>query len=349
MNDSPSVSAEHARSAVRPGGRMATELPGFVDIQLNGGFGYDFTTDPHSIWDVGSLLPRLGVTAFVPTLVSAPTEVAIAAMELLRAGPPDGWVGSLPIGIHLEGPMISPERRGTHPVELLQDPTPELVERLIDAGPPLMVTIAPELAGAEEAIRQLTETGTIVSIGHSDATSAQAEAAVMWGARHATHLFNAMSGLDHRNPGMSAAILTDDRLTTGLISDGVHVAPEMLALAFRMKGPERIALITDAIAALDLGDGAYSIGPVEVAVSGITVRNAEGALAGSAASMCHVFRTMLIATGCSVADASAMASSTPSRIVGHQPVQDDLVILDSDLQVAATVIGGRVVYNRDTQ
>lgn len=347
MSGSPPVSVKKARPTVQPGGRMATELPGFVDIQLNGGFGHDFTTDPHSIWNVGSLLPRLGVTAFVPTLISAPAEVAIAAMKLLRAGPPDGWAGSLPIGIHLEGPMISPERRGTHPVELLQDPTPELVERLIDAGPPLMVTIAPELRGAEEAIRQLTETGTIVSIGHSDATSAQAEAAVKWGARHATHLFNAMSGLDHRNPGMSAAILTNDHLTTGLISDGVHVAPEMLALAFRMKGSEGIALVTDAIAALGLDDGLYSIGPVEVTVSGITARNARGVLAGSAASMCHVFRTMIAATGCSVADASTMASSTPSRIVGHQPDQDDLVILDSDLEVAATVIGGQVIYERD--
>jgi len=347
MSDSPSVSAKQARSTVRLRGRTGTELPGFVDIQLNGGFGYDFTTNAHSIWEVGSLLPRLGVTAFVPTLISAPAEVAIAAMKLLRAGPPDGWVGSLPIGIHLEGPMISPRRRGTHPVELLQDPTQELVERLIDAGPPLMVTIAPELAGAEEAIRQLTEMGTIISIGHSDATSTQAEAAVKWGARHATHLFNAMSGLDHRNPGMASTILTDDRLTTGLISDGVHVASEMLALAYRMKGSEGIALVTDAIAALGLDDGPHSIGPVDVTVSGITARNAEGVLAGSAASMCHVFRTMLTATGCSLADASTMASSTPSRIVGHQPDQDDLVILDSDLEVAATVIGGQVMYDRD--
>lgn len=329
------------------GETVGTVLPGFVDIQLNGGFGHDFTSDPSSIWEVARALPTVGVTAFVPTVISAPPGTATQAMDTLRAGPPDGWIGATPIGIHVEGPMIAPTRRGAHPIELLADPTPDLVDRLIESGPPLMVTMAPELAGAEEAIRALTDAGTIVSLGHSDAGAGLAEEAIGWGAGHATHLFNAMSGLHHRTPGLAATVLLDDRITTGLIADGAHVSPAMLRLALRVKGPDRIALVTDSISAMGLPGGRHRIGSVDVVVDGITVRDTHGTLAGSAATMAHLLRTMMGATGCSLADASAMTAATPSRIVGHRPRPDDQVLVDENLDVVATSIGGEVVYRRD--
>lgn len=321
-------------------------VPGFVDIQLNGAFGHDFTADPDSIWEVARLLPRLGVTAFVPTVISAPSEVAVAALAVLAAGPPSGWAGATPIGLHVEGPMISRDRRGAHPEEVLTDPSDALVSTLIESGPPLMVTLAPELEGASSAIRRLVGAGTIVAIGHSDATAGEAGQAVEAGARHVTHLFNAMSGLDHRRPGVAATALVDDRLTVGLIADGVHVAPEMLRLAYREKGTSRIALVTDGIAAVGLGDGTHRIGSVPVTVEGITVRTADGTLAGSGATMSHVLATMRAATGCSIDEAAAMASTTPARIVGHHHEPGDLVLLDDDLEVVATSLAGVVVHHR---
>ena len=332
-----------------PRGIREVTLPGFVDIQVNGGFGCDFTSEPDSIWEVGAQLPRTGVTAFVPTIVSAPPDVGAAAMEVLEKGPPVGWIGAKPIGLHLEGPMISPARRGTHELEYLVLPTPGVIDRLIEAGPPVMVTIAPELDGAEDAIRRLVSAGTIVSLGHSAATAPTAAAAVDWGATHATHLYNAMSGLDHRDPGLAAMVLLDARVTTGLIADGIHVAPEMLSLALHAKGVDKIALVTDAMAALGADQGTHRIGSTTVTVEGITVRNAAGDLAGSAATMSHVFREMMRATGCTIADASTMASQTPSRVVGHRAHPGDIVVLDSELDVVSTYIGGDQVYSRSTR
>lgn len=327
-------------------GMHGTVLSGFVDLQVNGGFGHDFTDDPGSIWEVGADLPRYGVSAFLPTVTSAPVEVPVQALEVLAAGPPEGWVGARPLGLHVEGPMISPRRRGTHPADSLIPPSLEAADRLVAAGPPLMVTLAPELAGAEEVVRRLVAAGTVVSMGHSDAASAEAQASFEWGVSHATHLFNAMSGLDHRSPGVAAAILLDEKMTTGLIADGIHIAADMLRLAFRVLGPDRIALVTDAIAAMGAGDGAYRIGKVPVEVRGVEVRNGEGNLAGSAATMDHVARTMREATGCTLEEVSTMASSTPSGVVGHRPHPGDRVLVDENLQVLATAVGGKIIYRR---
>lgn len=321
-----------------------TVLAGFVDLQVNGGFGHDFTEDPGSIWEVGAGLPRYGVTAFLPTVTSAPVETSVRALEVLAAGPPEGWTGARPLGLHVEGPMLSPRRRGTHPADALIRPSPEAADQLVAAGPPMMVTLAPELPGADEVVPRLVAAGTVVSIGHSDASSAEARTSFGWGVSHATHLFNAMSGLDHRSPGVAAAILLDEAVTTGLIADGIHIADEMLRLALRILGPERIALVTDAMAAMGVGDGAYRVGTIPVEVRGVEVRNREGNLAGSAATMDHVARTMMEATGCTLEEVSTMASSTPSEVVGHRPDPGDRVLVDGDLEVVATAVGGEIVY-----
>jgi N-acetylglucosamine-6-phosphate deacetylase len=321
-------------------------IPGFVDIQVNGGFGLDFTEDPGTIWDVAARLPVYGVTAFLPTVISSSAPTAVKALEVLATGPPAGWVGAQPLGIHLEGPMISAGRRGTHLPSALIPPTKSYLDQVLATGTPRMVTLAPELPGAEAAISALKKKGTIVAAGHSDATSTEARRAFEWGVTHVTHLFNAMSGLAHRDPGLVAAVLDDRSITAGVICDGFHVAPELVRLAWRLLGPDRIALVTDAMAAIGVGDGSFHVGSVPVEVRGIEVRNQEGKLAGSAATMDHVFRTMIDFTGCSLEDAVAMSSTTPSRIVGYSPDAGDLVLVDDELRVVATAVGGRVVYRR---
>lgn len=325
---------------------MSITVPGLVDIQVNGGFGHDFTSDPASIWEVGRRLPEHGVTAFVPTIISSSPSVALAAFAALAAGPPIGWKGARPLGIHLEGPMISSRRRGAHPDDLLVKPSLQLAESWRSAGPPLMVTLAPELTGAEAVIAALRQAGTVVSLGHSDCTVTEARESIDWGAAHVTHLFNAMSGLDHRRPGLAAAALTHNTVTVGLIADGIHVDPVMVDLAFRTLGPDRIALVTDAVAALGIGAGRYRLGGTEVDVNGLVASDANGTLAGGLTPMNVLLRTVIEATGCSVDEALTMASTTPARVVGYSPRPGDQVTLDDDMAVVATTIAGELVYRR---
>lgn len=326
--------------------RVAHRFSGFVDLQVNGGFGHDFTSRPDSIWEVAARLPEHGVTAFLPTVVSSSPEVAMGAFRVLAAGPPAGWLGAHPLGLHLEGPFISAGRRGTHETKSLARLDLGLVERWIAAGPPTMVTLAPELPGAEAVIEQLRDAGAIVALGHSACTAEDADHAFERGAAHVTHLFNAMSGLHHRRPGLAVAALTHPSATVGLIADGIHVHPSMLRLAYRLVGSERIALVTDAVAALGMGDGDFHLGDTPVTVSDGAVRNQAGNFAGSAASMPHVAQTMLHATGAAASEVLAMASTTPARIVGFSAPAGDEVELAEDFGVISTRIDGRVVFRR---
>jgi N-acetylglucosamine-6-phosphate deacetylase len=319
---------------------------GFVDLQVNGGFGHDFTAAPASIWEVAARLPEHGVTAFLPTVVSSATETALTAFRTLRLGPPPGWRGARPLGLHLEGPFLAPERRGTHEAGQLLRPDLELVEAWIDAGPPTMVTLAPELSGAIEIVQRLRAAGTVVALGHSACTAEAAHAAFAAGGTHATHLFNAMSGLDHREPGLAAAVLDHPTVTAGLIADGVHVHPTMLRLAHRVLGAGRLALVTDGIAGMGIGDGAFRLGDTSVTVAEGVARNQAGDLAGAVASMPQVVRTMSAATGADPKEILAMASSTPARVVGFTPSPTDEVLLDDDFDVISTTIDGEVAYRR---
>ncbi|HEX2154501.1 MAG TPA: N-acetylglucosamine-6-phosphate deacetylase [Acidimicrobiia bacterium] len=321
-------------------------LPGFVDLQVNGGYGHDFTADPASIWIVAGHLLRHGVTAFLPTIISSPPEVAEAAFAVL-AEPPPGWVGARPLGLHVEGPAISQVRRGVHPAEALTEPSIAWADRLLTAGPPAMVTLAPELAGAEAVARRLADAGVKVAIGHTDASAAQAETAFGWGMTHATHLFNAMSGLHHRTPGAAAAVLAHDSVTVGLIADGVHVSDVMLRLAWKALGPQRLALVSDAMAAAGMGEGCFRLGPAVATAAEGAVRDSEGRLAGSMALMDGVIRVMARATGCTLADLAAMASTTPAAIVGHSPDPGDAVLVDDQMAVVSTALAGEIAYRRD--
>lgn len=318
-------------------------LPGFVDIQVNGGFGFDITSNPFVIWDLAARLPSTGVTAFLPTLVSTTPDVIRATDEVLAAGPPEGWVGAKPLGFHTEGPMISPDKRGAHPVSALMTVDDDLIETLLACRNLRMVTIAPELDGAEEAIRVLAGSDVIVSAGHSACSYEQGAAAFAYGASHVTHLYNGMGGLHHREPGLAAAALDSDGATVGLIADGIHVHPAMVRLAVRLLGPDRIAVVTDSVAGMAMPQGETKAGAISATVSDGESRDAEGRLAGGVKPMDEIVR-FLLDQGYNTDDVGTMTSSTPARILGHDPSNDQVVIDDDG--VVETRISGEVVFSR---
>jgi N-acetylglucosamine-6-phosphate deacetylase len=342
-------------------------VPGFVDLQCNGGFGIDLSTEPERLWELAALLPRTGVTAWLPTIVSGPPSIRDRALATLRAGPGEGAPArpvATPLGLHFEGPLIDPERRGAHPAGLLRLPGDADVgwdAWTREAGVAL-VTLAPELPGALDVVHRLVDAGVTVSAGHSSATAAEAVLAVDAGVRWVTHLFNAMAPLHHREPGLAGVALTDDRVRAGLIADGVHVHPMAVALAARALG-DRLTLVTDAVAALGQPPGPVRLGPVEAVSDGTSVRLPDGTLAGSALPLDRVIRNLSAFTGSaftgSASDASGLAAAVraastapaaalglPDRGVVAPGAVADLVLLDEDGTVAATVIAGEVVYDR---
>lgn len=324
--------------------------PGFVDIQINGGWGHDFTAEPDSIWEVGRKLPETGVTTFLPTLVTAPYSVADAAIEVLRAGPPPGYVGADPIGLHIEGPWISPEWKGAHNPDHLRSPDTDIAGRWADSGVVRMVTIAPELPGATEVAEILSRAAVVVSAGHTGADFETASRALD-GTWHAvTHLFNQMTGFGHREPGMVGAALVSSR-PCGLIVDGLHSHPGAIRMSWNQLGPERTVLITDAMGASGLGDGNYRLGDLEVTVGRDGPRNQAGDLAGSTLTMDLAVANIVQWTHATVAEALTSASLTPARLIGAEDIgrlepgmRADLVVLDDRLRVLETMINGVTVF-----
>jgi N-acetylglucosamine-6-phosphate deacetylase len=314
--------------------------PGFIELQINGACGHDLTAEPTEIWTVGEALPRHGVTSFLPTIVSSPPDVVEAARQTLLAGPPTGYRGARALGLHLEGPFIS--RPGAHRAEHLRPPPPETAWS--PRAGVRMVTLAPELPGALALVRELSAAGVLVAAGHSEATYEQGRAAIDAGIRYGTHLFNAMPLLHHRAPGLAAALLLDPRVTLGLVADGVHVAAPMVALAWRLAGPERVSLVTDAGAAFGVGPGTYRLGDAEVAVDEHAARLPDGTLASSTLTLPRAVRNLVEFTAASVEHALATVTSTPARLLGLAGQDDDLTLLDEHLDVVATFVAGEPVY-----
>ena len=355
--------------------------PGLVDAQINGAFGTDLVDADDAAWDrIRAELPRTGVTAFVPTFITAPLPVLTAALHRARgrAGVPDrgaavggaarasGRVpgqarsgrgpgvappGARVVGIHIEGPFIAAGRRGAHNPVHLTDPSPDAVGAILDAGGDALsyVTLAPERDGALEAIHQLTAAGVRVAIGHSDADDGRAIAAVDAGASLVTHLYNAQSPLNHRDPGVVGVALSDPRLTCGLIVDLEHVAPTAVRLAFAA-GAGRIMLVTDAIAALGMPPGTYALGgqPTEVRDGAAPVRP-DGTLAGSALRLDAALANT-IACGIDPAVALNAATRVPADALGAPDLgrlapgaAADLVWLDGTWSTRTTWVAGAVV------
>lgn len=328
--------------------------PGFIDMQFNGEFGDDFTDDPTTIWRAAGLLPRHGVTAFLPTIITSPTEKVALGQQVVTRGRPAGFRGAEPLGLHVEGPFLNPQKKGAHNPAYLRPPTPDAVAGWSPDSGVRLVSLAPELPGALPVIRRLVERRVVVSTAHSLATYDEALAAFDAGARYGTHLFNAMPALGHRDPGLPGALLADDRVTVGIIADGVHVHPAMVGLVWRMLGPHRLNLVTDAMAALGMPPGAHRLGDYEVTVDAASARLADGTLAGSILSLDQAVRNLIAFTGCTVGEALATVTTTPARLLGLDQERGrvapgavaDLVLLTPDLQVWMTLVRGEVAYRR---
>jgi N-acetylglucosamine-6-phosphate deacetylase len=339
-------------ATVDAGGLIAA--PGFIDLQVNGAAGDDLTANPESLRRVAAALPRYGVTAFQPTIVTAPRDVHEAALAAISAWSGDADpLGATPLGLHIEGPFLSPKRPGVHDPALLRDPDPSLTARWSPASGVLMVTLAPELPGAVELIAELTGRGIVVSAGHTNADYDTGRAAIDAGVRYATHLFNAMTPIGHREPGIAAALLADGRVTVGIIPDGLHLHPAIVDHVWRVAGPARVSAVTDAIAALGMPPGSYRLGGVEVAVDDRSAM-AGGRLAGGVLGLDAVVRNVAAFTGATTADALGTVSGVPARLLGlgdrgHLGVGAiaDVTLLAPDLAVAATIVRGRVAHAVD--
>ena len=331
-----------------------TLVPGLVDLQVNGYYGVDLADcDPGGWALVARRLPETGTTAFLPTFITAP--VATLATELRSAAKIASAVttGARILGVHLEGPFLSPARAGAHRRDWIVPPSPGAVADLLDAGGGLLrlVTLAPEADGGLAAVVALTAAGVGVSVGHSDATAAQVAAAAAAGARMVTHLFNAQRGLHHREPGVVGQALTDHRLTSGLIVDLSHVSAAGCAIAFAA-APGRICLVTDAAACAGMPPGRYLLGgqPVELPPDGSAPVRPGGTLAGSALRMDQAVANA-VAVGLGLAEAVAAATRIPADLIGRPDLgrlaagaAADLAWLGDDLRARATWVGGEQVY-----
>ena len=330
--------------------------PGFVDIHIHGGAGYDLMDpSPAALEAVEQLLAKHGVTSYLPTTVTASRDHTLSALDRLataieNAERDAGSRGrrAQPVGIHLEGPFLSFERRGVHPPQDLLAPTLPLFERFWQAarGRIRVMTIAPELKDAREVIAEAARRGVCVSLGHSDASLHDARAAVEAGARHATHAFNAMRPLGHREPGILAAVLTDARLSADIIADGIHLDPTIVDLFLKAKGPEAAVLITDATAATGMPDGRYRLGWFEVEVKN-GMCTVDGTLAGSVLTMDRAVRNVTKFAGWSLQQALRLATLNPSKVVGlsnrgklEAGAAADIAVLTTNGEVRTTFTRG---------
>lgn len=338
---------EPRRSGDASGGIL---IAGLVDLQVNGGWGHDFTSDPTAIWEVGERLVEHGVTSFLPTIVSSPYEVIDDAVGVLRAGPPDGYAGARVLGLHIEGPWLSPQSYGAHDPEHLTLPSPEVAERWVESGVVAMVTMAPELPGARETARILSDGVVTVAMGHTGATYSEALDAFGGGWTAVTHLYNQMTPFHHREPGVVGAVF-DARPFTGLIADGLHCHPAAARLAWKHLGPDRLVLVSDAMAATGLGEGTHRLGSLEVEVSGNGPRTQEGRLAGSLLTLDQALRNLVGWVDAALHEVVPCVTSNPAHAVRRADVGGlgegqlaDLVLLDPDLQILSTYVGGECVF-----
>jgi N-acetylglucosamine-6-phosphate deacetylase len=327
--------------------------PGFVDLQVNGSFGVDVASEPGRVPELSSKLAATGVTSYLPTLISSPTSLYREALPMLallaREGVPDG---AEVLGVHLEGPFINVDRKGAHPAAHVVPADVGLLGELLELGPVRMLTLAPELEGAMELAEMAGRRGVVVSAGHSNTTFELAYGVFEEEIAGVTHLFNAMSPLHHREPGLPGAAFAHPRVMCGIIADGRHVHPEVVALSFRMLGPGRLYLITDAIAAAGMGPGECSLATRRVYLEEGVPKLEDGTLAGSLLTMDEALRNVLAFTGCTVPEAVRMATATPARLVGEgvrkgrlaSGYDADVTVLGSELSVEAVYKSGSRIY-----
>lgn len=320
-----------------------TVVPGFIDMHVHGGGGASYT-DGHGIADAAGFHLRHGTTTTLASLVTASPDELLSGVRALAGATRRGVVA----GIHLEGPWLSRARCGAHDPNRMRDPDAAEIDAVLAAGDGAirMVTLAPELPGADDAIGRLRDAGVVVALGHTNATYEQTQHAIALGATVGTHLFNAMPPLHHREPGPVLALLRNPRVTVEIIADGVHLHPEVVHAVIETAGPDRVAAVTDAIAAAGCDDGAFRLGakPIDV-VSGVARVRGTSTIAGSTATMDQLFGN--VAAGAGLAAAVRTTSATPARALGLERVGElragydaNLVVLDRDLRVEAVMARG---------
>jgi N-acetylglucosamine-6-phosphate deacetylase len=344
------ASAEPADSAVRDFG-SALIGPSFFDVHIHGSAGHDVMEGTEdALAAIGSFLAARGTAQYLATTVTAPLDKTLRSLELLAqriaAAPTPGRAH--PIGIHLEGPFLSHARRGVHPPDLLLAPDIPTFDRMFEAseGQIRLLTLAPELPGAIEFAAHATAKGVRVSIGHSDATAEQTRAGIAAGAASATHTYNAMRPLDHREPGILGIVLTTDTLFAELICDGIHNTPEMVKLWWRAKGPERAILITDAMSAAGMPDGTYQLGGFDVQVANGRA-TAHGSLAGSVLTLDRALANFVRFTGATVDQGLRLLTANPAAMTGFSHRAGSLRVGDPANFVALDPLGNLVASIAD--
>jgi N-acetylglucosamine-6-phosphate deacetylase len=330
--------------------------PGYIDTHVHGGGGAQCnTTDPDEIASVARFHASHGTTALLATTVAAPPDELCGALETIAICTGTRGDGAEVLGAHLEGPFLSRLRPGAMDPTMFLEPEGRIVERLLSAsaGSLRMMTVAPELPGSLELIGKLVAHGAIASVGHSDASYDQVRAAVAAGVRSATHTFNAMAPLHHREPGVLGAVLDLPEVSCELICDGIHVSSPAMRLAYRAKGATGIRLVTDAMVAAGMPDGEYRLGTARVTVAGGRATVADGdSIAASTLTMDEAVRGAASWIGLTVEEAVGLAAANPARLLGLAerkgliaPGMDaDLVVLDEDLRACATIVAGEWVH-----
>jgi len=329
--------------------RDATVVPGFVDVHVHGAGGHDvMSSTEEALRTIASTVARRGTTSIVATTVTAPPDETRRCLEgisrfVLSPTNRSADVSAEIIGIHLEGPFISPARRGVHPAGAIANPSVTLLDRYLEAaaGTVKILTLAPEIPGALDLVERGYAKGLVVALGHTDATYEQAHTAIFRGARHAVHVFNAMRPFSHRETGVLGAVLTDPSVTAEVIADGVHVDDPAIRLLLAAKGTDLVLLVSDGTAATGMRDGSYRLGTFDVTVSDGICRNREGKLAGSTLTLDRAVQHM-VRLGVPVIEAIRMATHNPARRVGMEarkgvlaPGADaDLVLLTPELKIA---------------
>ncbi len=323
--------------------------PGMIDLQVNGAIGREVGTDARDIEAISAWMPSTGVTSWLPTIVTAGADyypLVFAAWDEL-----DQSIGATPLGLHLEGPFLSPRRKGAHQLRFIEAASDELFTSWLDQVSVKLVTLAPERAGGHGRIRSLVARGILTSLGHTDATYEEFVAGVDQGARMATHLFNAMSPMHHRQPGAMIATMTDERITCGLIPDGVHSHPATVRLAINAMGIDRIAVVSDMMSACGFGPGTYGIGGQEVTVDETSARLADGTLAGSILTMDQAIRNLVAWSDATVGEALHMATAVPAGLLRDVDrgalrigARADITAWNGGLGIQETWVGGSSVY-----
>ncbi len=309
---------------------------------------------PEAIRGLGCFLVKHGVTSYLATTISADPDVIIGAIEnLINCPQPQN--GAQHLGAHIEGPYLTNEYKGAHPQHKLRSADPKEYNFWLTSGCVRLITIAPEVDGTLLLMEKGIEKGVEFAIGHSGADYETVKKAADYGLRQATHVFNGMKGIHHREPGTVGAVLSDDRIYAQVIADGIHIHPAIIKIIVRCKGIHRTILITDATRATGLKDGEYEAGGLKYIVTQNIARTFEGGLAGSTLTMDAAIRNMALFTGLPFPDIIPMATSVPAEAIGVQgskgaikPNYDaDISIFDKDLRVVYTLVSGQIVYQSD--